>query len=197
MDNNFNQQAPQQPVYQQAPQQQMYQQAPQQPMYQAVPKKPSKINVLELLAIIFAGVAALMAILGTTFTCVCGASKSFKKVYLWTTSVTHKLSPAFIVSIFAALFAVAAIVCAILAVKKKDAPVKAGKMSYISMVVAVFAFLYAVLPVITICGYNCSLNKANKEYNKKAYGSGNIEDYLDDDYDDYLEDAYDYLDDLY
>ena len=54
MDNNFNQQAPQQPVYQQAPQQmpqqQMYQQAPQQQMYQqpmyqpAAPKKPMNIS---------------------------------------------------------------------------------------------------------------------------------------------------------
>ena len=152
MDNNFNQQAPQQPMYQQTPQQ-MYQQ----PMYQPAPKKPSKINVLELLAIIFAGVAALMAILGTTFTCVCGASKSFKKAYRYSTSVTHKLSPIFILSIFAALMAIAAIVCAILAFKKKDAAVKAGKMGYIAIAVSVFAFVYAVLPTITICGYNCSL----------------------------------------
>ena len=85
MDNNFNQQAPQQPVYQQAPQQmpqqQMYQQAPQQqmyqqPMYQPAPKKPSNINTMELLALILSSVGAFMAILGSIMTCSCSASKT-------------------------------------------------------------------------------------------------------------------------
>ena len=58
MDNNFNQQAPQQP------------------MYQPAPKKPSNINTMELLALILSSVGAFMAILGSIMTCSCSASKT-------------------------------------------------------------------------------------------------------------------------
>lgn len=165
MDNNFNQQAPQQmpqqPVYQQAPQQQMYQQPMyQQPMYQApVPKKPQ--NMKELLAFILAATGALMAILGTTFTCTCSASKSMEKA-------KFSLSPIFILAIFAAIIGAAGVVLAIMALKEKNAAVKAGKLSYLAIAIGGFAVVYALLPVFTICGYNCSLESAQEKAAKDA-----------------------------
>ena len=181
MDNNFNQQAPQQPVYQQMPQQQpVYQQAPvqaqyqqapqqqmyQQPQYQAAPKKPMNLNMMELIALGCAGVAALLAVLGTTLTCACSASETFDGVksalYL-----EYKLSPVFILSIFAIIFAAGGIVCAILALKQKDAAVKAGKLAYVAIAVGAFGVIYGILPMLTICGYNCSLDSNYKHLIKK------------------------------
>lgn len=158
MDNNFNQQAPQQPVYQQAPQQQMYQQPMyQQPMYQPAPKKP--MNMMELIGFICSAVAAIMAILGSTFTCTCSASKTAKA-----TSGVYVLSAVFILSIFAAIIAAGGIVCAILALKQKDAAVKAGKLAYIAIALGAFAIIYALIPTITVCGYNCSLESAYTDF---------------------------------
>ena len=182
MDNNFNQQAPQQmpqqPVYQQAPQQmpqqQMYQQAPQQQMYQQpmyqppVPKEPK--NMKEFLALILAAVGALMAILGATFTCSCSATKSMKKGF--------SLSPVFILAIFAAIVGAAAVVLAIMALKEQNAAVKAGKFAYIAIAVGIFAVVYALLPVFTICGYNCSLKNAQEKAVEDALGNlGNYFNY--------------------
>lgn len=196
MDNNFNQQAPQQPVYQQMPQQQpVYQQAPvqaqyqqapqqqmyQQPQYQAAPKKPMNLNMMELIALGCAGVAALLAILGTTLTCACSASKSFDKGI-----DEYSLSPVFILSIFAIIIAAGGIVCAIIALKQKDAKVKAGKMATIAIAVSAFAFIFAFVPMTTICGYNCSLNNAIEDY-QDDQAKGSYDD-LDIDY----EDIYDY-----
>ena len=172
MDNNFNQQASQQPVYQQAPQQQMYQQ----PMYQPAPKKP--INVMELVAIICAGVSVIMAILGATFTCSCSASQPSDARFL-----KYSLSAIFILSIFAAIIAAAGAVCAIIALKQKDAVVKAGKMSYIAIAACVFAIIYALIPTITVCGYNCSMNNARTEF-----ATDQVSGYADD-----FSDYYDYL----
>ena len=174
MDNNFNQQAPQQPVYQQAPQQmpqqQMYQQAPQQmyqqPMYQQpMPKKPSNINTTELLALILSSVGAFMAILGSIMTCSCSASKSMDIANIMLHSSdgkAHRASAVLWVAIIGALIAAAGVVLAIMALKKKDAAVKAGKLSYIAMAVGAFGVVYGILPVLTICGYNCSLNSKLK-----------------------------------
>ena len=53
---------------------------------------------------------------------------------------------------------------AILALKKTDAPVKAGKLSYVAAAVGIFAILYGIIPTITICGYNCSLQSAQEDY---------------------------------
>ena len=148
MNNNFNQQAPQQPMYQQAPQQ-MYQQ----PMYQQAPKKP--INVMELVALICAGVSLVLAILGATLTCACSASKTFDMEDSWITVIEYKLSPVFILSIFAILVAIGGIVCGIIAVKQNGA--KSGKMALVAVIVSAFALIYAFIPMVTICGYNCSL----------------------------------------
>ena len=185
MDNNFNQQAPQQPVYQQAPQQQMYQQAPQQQMYQQAPqqqmyqqapqqapKQPMNINLMELIALICAGVSALLAILGTTLTCACSASTTFDKTF-----DEYKLSPVFILSIFAIIIAAGGIVCAIIAMKQKDAPVKAGKMASVAIAVSAFAFIFAFVPMTTICGYNCSLNNAQEEF-VEDQAKGSYKDYI-------------------
>jgi Ni/Fe-hydrogenase subunit HybB-like protein len=164
MDNNFNQQAPQQPMYQQAPQQQMPQQQMyqqpmyQQPVYQPVPKAPK--NMKELLAFILAASAALLAILGATFTCSCSATKSMKKPY--------SLHPIFIIAIIAAIVGAVAVVFAIMALKDKNATVKAGKLSYLAIAIGGFAVVYALLPVFTICGYNCSLENAQEKAAKDA-----------------------------
>ena len=161
MDNNFNQQAPQQmpqqPVYQQMPQQQMapQQQMYQQPMYQPpAPKEPK--NMKEFLALILAASGALLAILGATFTCSCSASKSMK-------AGGYALHPIFILAIIAAMVGAGAVVLAIMALKEENAPIKAGKLSYIAIAVGIFAVVYALLPVFTICGYNCSLKNAKEK----------------------------------
>ena len=163
MNNNFNQQAPQQPMYQQAPQQ-MYQQ----PMYQPAPKKP--INVMELVALICAGVSLVLAILGATLTCACSASKSFD-LKDGETFLAYKLSPVFILSIFAILVAIGGIVCGIIAVKQNGA--KSGKMALVAVAVSAFALLYAFIPMVTICGYNCSLTTNYEEYFAERYGNIN------------------------
>ena len=180
MDNNFNQQQvpqnqqpvyqqpqqpvyqqPQQPVYQQAPQNQqpVYQQ-PQQPMYQQqTPKQPPKFNLMELIAFICSAVGVVMAVLGATLTCSCSASKTFESG-----SSGYSLSAVFIDTIFGVFIAVAGVVLAIVALKQKNAPVKAGKLAYVSMVIGVFATLYGLIPTFTICGYNCSLDNAVEDY---------------------------------
>ncbi len=162
MDNNFNQQqvpqqqVPQQPTYQQ-------QQMPQQPVYQQAPKKPSNINVMELIALICSGVGLLMAVLGTLFYCSCSASASFE-----TGAADYTNSVVMIVAIFGVLIAIAGVVMAILAINKKDAAVKAGKLSYVAAAVGIFAVLYGTIPTITICGYNCSLNSAMEDMNEES-----------------------------
>ena len=170
MDNNFNQQAPQQPMYQQAPQQmpqqQMYQQAPQQQMYQqpmyqpAAPKKP--MNTKELIAFICSAAGAFFAILGATLTCSCSASKSMGEG-----SKGYSLSAVFIVAIFAAFAAAAGVVLAIMALKQKNAAVKAGKIAYIAIAVGAFGVIYGILPMLTICGYNCSLDSQYQKWYKR------------------------------
>ena len=179
MDNNFNQQQAGQPVYQQqmpqqqvpvqqAPQQPMYQQMPaqqmpQQPMYQQAPKQPSNMSVMALIAIICSGVGLLMSVLGTLFYCSCSASATFESG-----SDGYTNSAVMIVAILGVLVAVAGVVCAILAIKKDGE--KAGKMAYIAAAVGVFAVLYGIIPTLTICGYNCSLNSA-KDSVASSYSS--------------------------
>ena len=166
MDNNFNQQAPQQPVYQQAPQQ-----MPQQQMYQPVPKKPSTVNMTEIIALILSCVGALMAVIGSIMTCSCSASKSlsFERYKEWYKDGAkgdydvHKASLVLIVAIIGAVIAAVGMVMAIIALKQKDAAIKAGKLSYVALAVGAFGVIYGILPVLTICGYNCSLDSAMKK----------------------------------
>lgn len=144
MDNNFNQQPQGQPVYQQ------------------VPKQPGKLNMLELIALICSAVGAVMAILGTIFTCSCSASKTFD-LERESSDSTYVISAVFIVTIIGVVIAIAGVVLAIVALKQNNAAAKAGKLSYIAAAVGVFAILYGLIPTFTICGYNCALDSATEE----------------------------------
>lgn len=127
-----------------------------------VQKSPVNYNIIEIIAAACAGVGLLMVILGTIFTCTCSAKKTFSV----DSDGEHGLSAVFIVTIFGILFAIAAIVLAIVAIKQKEAAVKAGKLSQVSFVVGCFAVLVGILPLFTICGYNCSLNNAAESSNE-------------------------------
>ena len=171
MDNNFNQQAPQQPMYQQAPQQPMYQQ----PMYQPAPKKPSNINSMELTALILSVVGAIMAIIGSIVTCSCSASKSwdYKRLEEYKGEAVdysfHKVHLIMILAIIGAVIAMVGVVMAILAMKQKNAAVKAGKLAYVALAVGAFGVLYGILPVLTLCGYNCSLGSQHEKAIKSVF----------------------------
>ena len=177
----YQQQMPQQQVpvqqmpAQQVPQQPMYQQMPAgQPVYQQAPKKPSNTNTKELLALICSGAGAFLAVLGSILTCSCSASKAYDtsnmlnsalgslSSYLGGSSTAsmdiHSMSAVVIVAILGAIVSAVGVVFGILAMKDKNATVKAGKMSYVAIAVGVFGVMYGILPMLTICGYNCSLN---------------------------------------
>ena len=157
MDNNFNQQQAQgQPVYQQ--------QMQGQPMYQQAPKQPSNINIMELVALICSAVGLFMSVLGTLLYCSCSADATFESG-----STGYTNSAVMIVAILGVLIAVAGVVCAIIIIKKEGE--KAGKMAYIAAAVGVFAIIYGIIPTLTICGYNCSLNSAKDEMATIDYGS--------------------------
>ena len=47
-----------------------------------------------------------------------------------------------------------------MALKDDSAAIKAGKMSYVAIAVGIFGVMYGILPVLTICGYNCSLDSS-------------------------------------
>ena len=177
MDNNFNQQQAQgQPVYQQQmpqqqipqqqiPQQQMYQQ----PMYQQAPKQPSNKNMKEFIALICSGAGAFLAVLGSILTCSCSASKTYDTDDIVGSAMSilggdmHSTSAVMIVALLGAVVAAVGVVFGILAIKDKNATVKAGKMAYIAVAVGAFGVMYGILPVLTICGYNCSLNSSLKD----------------------------------
>ena len=145
-----------------------------------VQKAPANINIIEIIAAACAGVGLLMVILGTIFTCTCSAKKVFDG-----SSGEHGLSAVFIVTIFGIIFAIAAVVLAILAIKQKDAAVKAGKLSQISFVVGCFATLIGIMPLFTICGYNCSLNNAAEKMSNTSSSDYDWDD-IDIDWDDYF-----------
>lgn len=143
-----------------------------------VQKAPANFNIIELIAAACAGVGLLMVILGTIFTCTCSAKKTFSI----NGDGEHGLSAVFIVTIFGVIFALAAIILAVIAIKQKDAPVKAGKLSQISFVVGCFATLVGLLPLFTICGYNCSLNNAAEDTANKDFDDYDFDDIDWDDY---------------
>lgn len=198
MDNNFNGQAPQQPVYQAQPQQPVYQAQPQQPVYAQAPSpvyqpqqpsQPPKMNVLELISVILSGVGLLLAILGTTFMCTCSAAETWN----WKRSGAKNLfvsHPIMVLAIIGGLMAIAGVVLAIMALKQKNAPVKAGKLAWIAAAVGVFATFYAFLPTLTICGYNCALESemdgmTEDMYNDAANSLSNSLSGLEDDLEDW------------
>lgn len=141
MDNNFNQN----------------QQDPFGNNYAQGPKSPANFNLFELLSICLSGVGMLMVFLGSIFTCTCSAKKTFEGY-----SASFTMSPVFVVSIFGILFAAAGVVLAILAIKDTKSAKKAGMIAKIAFVLGVFAIVYGIIPIVTICGYNCSLNSQIK-----------------------------------
>lgn len=183
MDNNFNQgqpiQAqpaqPTQTQYSQQPVQPQYSQQPNDPFgnQYSQPKQPAKFNLFELIGIICSGVGMLLVFFGTIFTCTCSADyKTIAKAGGYT------MSPVFILTIIGILAAIAGVVISILAIKDTKSEVKAGNIAKIAAGLGVFAVIYGLLPTVTICGYNCSLN------------NNMLEDYQND-----LEDSLDDLDD--
>lgn len=162
MDNNQNfGQQPQQPVNNMnvQPQQQQNNVFGQQPMnnnmyqqqfMQQPPKQPT-FNMLELISIICSGVGFLMVFFGTIFTCNCSATK-------WSDTAKFSLSPIFILTIFGIIVAAAGIVIAIMALKKTDAPIKADKLAKVAVILGIAAVVFGILPLVTICGYNCALS---------------------------------------
>lgn len=162
MDNNFNQQQAQgQPVYQQ---QMPQQQVQGQPVYQQAPKQPSNINIMELVALICSAVGLFMSVLGTMLYCSCSADATFEA-----DSTGYTNSAVMIVAILGVLVAIAGVVCAIITIRKEGE--KAGKMAYIAAAVGVFAIMYGIIPTLTICGYNCSLNSAKDEMATMDYSN--------------------------
>ena len=141
-------------------------------------QKPSGINVMELIALICSGVGTVMAIVGAALTCSCSASKTWdSKTYManMVKFELHKTSLVWLVAFFGALIAITGVVLAIVALKQKNVAVKAGKLSYIAIAVGSFGFLYGILPILTICGYNCSLNSSYEDTMKNSFSSiGNL-----------------------
>ena len=126
-------------------------------------KAPLKINIMELIAIICAGVSLIMVILGTILTCTCSATKSQQIKY----QAGYVTSPVIALSICGVVVAIAAVVLGIMAIKNKNAVVKAGKISQIAVVIGCSAILIGSIPAMTVCGYNCSLqNAADANLNK-------------------------------
>lgn len=192
MDNNQNNMFSSQPVNSQPeqPQQPQPQASPfeQQPQQQAnpfgqqpqqggssfgnqfAPKQPMNVS-LGLMAMICSAVSLVMAVIGSIFACTCSASKSYDAVKMAERMLKgnniYSTSAVIIVNIIAAIIAVAAVVLAIMALKKDSA----DKMAKVAAVLGAFAFLYAVLPMLTVCGYNCSLSNAYRDAISGALGS--------------------------
>lgn len=131
---------------------------------QSAPKKPMNIS-FGLIAMICGAVSLVMAIIGSIFVCTCSASKTWSTDSMVEIMLSalggslntdiHSTSAVIVVNIIAAVIAAAAVVLAIIGLKKNTN----DKMSKIAIAISTFAFFYAILPVLTICGYNCSLNK--------------------------------------
>ena len=155
MDNNENlgqqQQTPQQPANNMY--QQQYQQFNQQ----------NNFNMLEIISIICSGVGFLIVLLGTILTCTCSAKNVIEDGF--------NVSPIFILTIFGIIVSVAGVVLAIVAIKKTDEVIKADKIAKLAIAVGATAVLFGILPLVTICGYNCSLENAFEDSFSNAFGS--------------------------
>lgn len=129
----------------------------------------NKVDIMSLLPAILSGVGFLMAFLGTIFTCTCSASKSYDAKNMLTGALkggAYTTSGAISISIIGAVAAVAGIVMAFMAIKKNAE----DKMSKIGLVLGACAFFLAVLPAVTICGYNCSLSNSYEDAIGNAMG---------------------------
>lgn len=135
------------------------------------PPKPPIFNVLELVALICSGAGFLLTLFGTIFTCTCSAEKSMESM-----TMDFKLSPIFVLTIFGIIVAAAGVVIGIMALKKTDAVIKADKMAKIAIILGVASVVFGILPLLTICGYNCSLNNEVDSVYEDALGS--LSDYF-------------------
>ena len=137
---------------------------------QPAQKKPMNVS-LGLIALICGGASLVMAVIGSIFACTCSASKSYDAVKMAERMIKgnniYSTSAVIIVNIIAALIAVAAVVLAIVALKKDSS----DKMAKVAAALGAFALLYAVLPMLTVCGYNCSLSNAYEDAIGGALGS--------------------------
>lgn len=137
---------------------------------QFAPKKPVNLS-LGLISLICGAVSLFMAVLGSIFACTCSASKSYDAVKMAERMLKGKnvysTSAVIVVCIIAALIAIAAVVLAIKALKQ-DAT---DKMAKVALALGAFSVLYAVLPMLTVCGYNCSLSNKYEDAMGKALGS--------------------------
>lgn len=129
------------------------------------PKKP--LDVWGLVAIITGSISFIFAILGTTLTCACSASKTYSKKNFTLTDkyvIDHQMSAVFILSIFAIIFAITSVVFAVIAIKKNRKSI----MGITAAIIGLVSFIYAFIPMLTICSYNCSVESAIEKENEKA-----------------------------
>ena len=96
----------------------------------------------------------VLVFFGTIFTCTCSASK-FEETAEFSTSAVC------ILTIIGIIVSAVGIVLAIMELKKNNAAIKADKLAKLAVVLGAAAVVFGLLPLLTICGYNCSL--ANTE----------------------------------
>ena len=132
--------------------------------------KTSNMSILKLLSLIFSGVGLLMVFLGTIFTCTCSAKKTFDT----DSDGTHTMSLVWILTIIGVLVAIAGLVLGLIEMKKAS-----DKLVLASVVVAIFSVILGLLPLFTICGYNCSLNSASEKMAEKSMEDVDLDDLSD------------------
>ena len=165
------------------PVQQPFGQQGQQPFGQPMMAQPKNVN-LGLIGLIISSIALLTAFIGSIFVCTCSADKSFdilsraermasdgKDYSVMATSLVV------ILTLVAAVVAVGGILLSIAAYKKNSK----SKLNIIGLALGVFALLYALVPTLVVCGYNCSINSAYDDKKEEAeqetsYNSNSLED---------------------
>lgn len=129
-----------------------------------------KKDIFKLLSIIFSGAGLLMVFLGTIFTCTCSAKKTFDT----DSDGKHSMSLVCIVTIIGVIIAVAGLVFGLMEMKKKS-----DKLVLASVVIAAFSVVFGLVPLFTICGYNCSLNNASEKMVEKGMQDLDLSDLSD------------------
>src|SRR5574344_1974677 len=125
---------------------------------QANPQTPnmSTKKIFEFVGFGCACLGFVLSVIFTIVTCARGpkASGIHMKMSLWIIGV-----------IIAGCIAVAGLVFSILSKEKGQ---KLGKIPSIAVIVATAALLFAIIPNVTICSYNCSWNKYMDDQGSKA-----------------------------
>lgn len=107
-------------------------------------------KLFELIALGCSCLGCLLSFIFTIVTCSRGPKASFSK-----NSDGYTMSLWIIGVIIAAIIAIAGIVFAILSKEKEQ---KLGMMAMIAIAVSAVALIFAIIPNVTICSYNCCLN---------------------------------------